>query len=268
MKSDHVRTSRTSWRLITMCCCISAAIITGCGEISGDGTTAGVGTGGTGTVVASIAGTVADGYLVNATVYLDKNVNYQLDPGEPSTASGENGAYRLDVDPADVGRHPIVALVIKDVTIDKDTNLAVTNSYVLSMPKDQVSGTAGNNFISPISSQLRELMESGRYATLQHAADDLRTKMGLPVGTDMTANYIAANHTALHYIAQNMATLMGNQMGLVLATNGTVITVDVNRYRTMMGMIFSNMTTVSAPDNQIEMTHLHNTMTTTLSNMH
>jgi len=176
--------------------------------------------------------------------------------------------YTLDIDPADLGKHPLVALVIKDITIDRDTNLTVTNSYVLSMPKGNVSVAASSNFISPISSQLRELMESGRYTTVQHAADDLRTKMGLPAGTDMTANYIAANHTAMHYAAQNMATLMGNQMGLVLGTNGSTITVDVNRYRTMMGNIFSNMSTVSAPDNHIEMSHLHDTMTTMLSNMH
>jgi len=266
MKTSCLQKNWSAWRLIATCL-ISAAIITGCGSVAGD-ISAGVGTGGTGTVVASIAGTVADGYLVNATVFLDKNGNYQLDAGEPSTKSGENGAYKLDVDPADVGKHPLVALVIKDVTIDKDTNQAVTNSYVLSMPKDHVSGTANTNFISPISSQLRELMETGRYTTVQQAADDLRTQMGLPAGMDMTANYIAVNHTDMHYTAQNMATLMGNQMEHVMGMNGSSITVDVNRYRAMMETIYSNMSTVSAENNHTEMSHLSNTITTMLSNMH
>ena len=263
MKSSYLQKNWSAWRLIAMFL-ISAALIAGCGS---GGELAGVGSGGTGTVVASIAGTVADGYLVNATVFLDKNGSYQLDAGEPSTTTDANGAYKLNVDSADAGKYPIVALVIKGVTIDRDTNQAVTNSYLLSMPKDNVSGTVSNNFISPISSQLREMMETGKYTTVQQAANALNIKMGLPAGTDMMANYIAANQTAMHYAAQNMATLMGNQMGYVLGTNGSTITVDVNRYRTMMGTIFINMSTITAANNQTDMLSLNNTMTTMWSNM-
>jgi len=265
MKSSYLQENWSAWRLIATCF-ISVAIITGCGSVAGD-ISAGVGTGGTGSAVASLAGTVADGYLVNATVFLDKNGNYQLEAGEPSAATDANGAYKLDVDPADVGKCPIVALVIKGVTIDKDTNQAVINSYVLSMSKDNVSDSVSNNFISPLSSQLREMMETGKYTTLQQAADALRTELGLPVGTDMSANYIAANHTAMHYAAQNIATLMGNQMGQVLGTNSTTITVDVNRYRVMMGTIFTNMPIIRAANNQTDMSNLNNTMTTMLSTM-
>ena len=122
------------------------AITAGCGT-SGDSTTiAGVGTGGTGTV----SGKVADGYLVNASVFLDKNSNYQMDAGEPSTTTDANGSYTLMVDPADVGRYPIAAMAIKGQTIDKDANQTVPNSYMLSMPASAVSGTVSSNFISPM----------------------------------------------------------------------------------------------------------------------
>ena len=262
MKSGNLLKHWSSWRSVGMCL-IGAAIITGCGQSAGDGIIAGVGTGGTG----SITGKVADGYLTNVTVFLDKNGNYQLDAGEPTTTTDANGAYKLNVDPADVGKYPVVALVIKGVAIDRDTNQAVTNSYLLSMPKDNVSGTVSNNFISPISSQLREMMETGKYTTMQQAADALSIRMGLPTGTDITGDYIAANNTAMHTSAQNMATLMGNQMGLVLGTNGSTTTVDVNRYRSMMGTIFSNMSTVMGANNQTGMSTLNNTMTTMLSNM-
>jgi hypothetical protein len=225
------------------------AITSGCGTTGDSSTIAGVGTGGTGTV----SGKVADGYLVNATVFLDRNGNYQLDADEPSTTSVANGDFKLSVGPADVGKYPIVAHVIKGVSIDKDTNLAVANSYVLSMPKDNVSGAGSNNFISPISSQVREMMETGNYTTMQQAADALRTKMGLPAGTDMMADYIAANNAAMHIAAQNMSTLMGNQMGQIMGLNGSTITVDVNRYRSMMGTIFSNMTTVMGSNTQTGM---------------
>jgi hypothetical protein len=237
------------------------AITAGCGTTGDSSTIAGVGTGGTGTV----SGKVADGYLVNATVFLDKNGNYQLDAGEPSTTTDANGDYKLNVDPADVGKYPIVAHVIKGVSIDKDTNLAVANSYVLSMPKDNVSGAGSNNFISPITSLVREMMETGKYASLQQAMDALSAKMGLPPGTNMTVDYIAANNTTMHTAAQNMATLMGNQMGQVLGTNGSTITVDVNRYRSMMGIIFTNMSVVMSANTQTEMSNLSNSMSSMLS---
>jgi len=264
MKTGYLQKNRSAWRLLAAITIISAAIIAGCGG-GGDTTSAGVGTGGTGSLAKTISGSVADGYLVNATVFLDRDGNYRLDAGEPVTTTDASGAYRLTVDPADVGRYPVVALARKDVTIDKDTSQTIAGSYLLSMPKDSVSDTAGSNFISPVSAQLREMMETGKYATVQQAADALRTRMGLPAGTAMTADYIAANNTAVHYAARNMATLMGNQMDQVLVTSGSTITVDVNRYRTMMGMIFSNMSTICSPDNQTGMSTLSSTMTTMLS---
>ena len=251
-----------SWCRLIVVSIISVASITGCGDIS---TTAGVGSGGTGTVV--VAGLVADGYLVNASVFLDKNNNYQLDAGEPNTTTDVNGGYKLNLDPADVGKYPIVALVIKGVTIDKDTNQPVANSYLLSMPKNTVSGSASNNFISPATSQLREMMETGLYATVQQAMDALRTKMGLMLGTDVMSDYIATGNTTMHTGAQNMATLMGNQMGQVFLTSGSTTIVDVNRYRAMMGMIFSNMSTPMGTSTQTTMSTLNNNIMTMMSTM-
>ena len=60
---------------------VVAGIISGCS-----------GSGSTGTSTTSVTGKVADGYLVNATVFLDKNSNYQLDQGEPFTTTDQNGA--------------------------------------------------------------------------------------------------------------------------------------------------------------------------------
>ena len=231
--------------------------------IAGCGPSAGVGTGGTG----SILGYVADGYLVNATVFLDKNGNYQWDAGEPSTTTDTNGAYKLNVDSADIGKYPIVALAIKGVTIDKDTNQTVANSYVLSMPKEGVSGTISNNFISPITSQLREMLETGLYANMQHATDTLRTKMALPAGTDMMSDFVATSNNAMHAIAQNMANLMGSQMVNVISSSGSSTSVDVNRYRTMMGTIFSNMSSVKGGNAQTAVAAVGKTMTAVLTSM-
>ena len=231
------------------------------------GIIAGCGSSGTNTPTTSISGKVADGYLVGATVFLDKNGNYQLDSGEASATTDLNGGYTLMVDPADVGKYPIVAIAIKGVTIDKDTGTAVQYSYVLSMPASATSGMVNSNFISPMSSQLREMMETGKYVTMQQAMSDLGAKIGMPAGTDMLTDYMAANNATMHIAAQNMASLMGSQMPQVLGTSGSTTTVDVNRYRGMMGTIFSNISSVKGPNAQSGMSNLMGTMTNSLSNM-
>jgi hypothetical protein len=263
MKTHYLLKFKHSWRLISVCL-LSASLITGCGS-GGLDTNAGVGSGGTGVLAKAVTGTVADGYLVNTTVFLDKNGNYQLDAGEPSAVTDANGAYTLKIDPTDVSKYPIVALAIKGITLDKDTNQAIANSYVLSLPKDSVTGTV-SNFISPMSSQIRELMETGAYASLQQASDALSSKLGLPAGTDMMGDYIQANNTSIHTAAQNMSTLMGNQMVQIMGMNGSNITVDVNRYRGMMGLMFNNMSSSWWQSSQSGMGTFSSTMTTMLSN--
>jgi hypothetical protein len=251
-------------QMLTVLTIISAGIIAGCGSSNtSPSTTSAVPS------TTSISGKVADGYLVGATVFLDKNNNYQLDSGEPQAASDQNGAYTLTVDPADVGKYPIVAIATKGVTIDKDTGTTVTGSYILSLPATAISGTVSSNFISPMSSLLREMMETGKYDSIQQAMSELGTKLGMPMGTNMLGDYVASNDSSMHGAARNMAGLMGSQMGQVLGANGSNTTVDVDRYRGMMGSIFSNMSTVrgAGSNAQTGMSNLMNTMTTVLSNM-
>lgn len=244
---------------------ISVGIIGGCGSSTGNNPTT------------SISGKVADGYLVGATVFLDKNNNYQLDVDEPHTTTDSTGAYTLNINPADVGKYPIVALAIKDTTVDMDTRLPIQKSYVLSMHAVSVNSSAPgivagsvSNFISPMSSQLREMMETGKYATMQKAKEDLQVKLGMPAGTDMLADYMAvnsANNTTMHTAAQNMASLMGGQMAQVFVPNGLGTSVDVNRYRGMMGTIFSNISSIKGANAQPAMANLMNSMTSALGTM-
>ena len=191
---------------------------------------------------AAIVGKVADGYLEKATVFLDKNSNYRLDADEPSAITAADGSYTLTVDPADVGQYPIVALAIEGVTYDRadvSATTPITHSYLLSLPKESVSGTVSSNFISPMSTQIREMMETG--ATMPQAMEELRQNLRLPADTNLMGDYVAgpSQNAPMHTAAQNMATLMGGQMSQVF-TGGTT-SVDVNRYRGMMGAMFSNI---------------------------
>lgn len=231
------------------------------------GMLAGCGGGSSTTDTAKVAGKVADGYLQNATVFMDINGNYRLDAGEPSAQTDANGAYALTVDPADVGKYPIVALAVKDVTIDMDSpNEKIAYSYLLSLPKESVSGTVSSNFISPLTTQVREMLETHNY-TMEEAMTQLRERLHLDGTANVMGDYIAGQNQTMHTTAQNMSTIMGGQMGQVFTTSGTTPTVDVNRYRGMMGAMFSNMSSVRAANTEADMTGLMSQMTSTLGTM-
>lgn len=239
---------------------LCAALLAGCGSDSTTGSTggtAGVGVGGTGggtggstgIIRYAMAGSVADGYLVNAVVFLDKNGNYELDPDEPYSITDDRGAYTLEVDPADVGNYPIVAMAIRNITIDLDNGQPVVNSYVLSMPKESVHGVA-SNFISPISSQLRALMETGRYISIHEAAAALREQMGLPANANLLTDYVATGDHTVHKAARNIATVMGGQSSQVVTSEGTLLSVDATRYQCMMAAINNNASAVAGGNAQ------------------
>jgi hypothetical protein len=227
-------------QILTIAAVVTVGLIAGCGG------------GGSSTPASStaVSGKVADGYLVGATVFLDKNGNYQMDAGEPSTTTDANGAYTLNVDPADMGKYPIVAMAIKGQTIDKDTNQTVSNSYMLSMPASAVSGTVGSNFISPMSTLIREKMAANPGMSLNDAMVQLRNQMNMPAGADMMSDFVAGSQTGMnasqsqtmHTTAQQMAVLMSGQAPLVM--NGTGA--NLNRYRSMMATINSNMSAIAA----------------------
>jgi len=235
---------------------VIAGMVAGCGSSST-----------TPSATTSIAGKVADGYLEKATVFLDKNGNYRLDSGEPSAVTDANGSYTLTVDPADVGDFPIVAMAIRGITIDRDNPAGpIASSYLLSIPKESVSGTVSSNFITPFSTQIREMMETGNYTDMQQAMEELRASLGMPAGTNMLGDYIAGQNQTMHTAAQNMATLMGGQMSQLYGTTGTT-DIDVNRYRGMMGTIFSNISSIKGSDAQASMTDLMGSMTATLGDI-
>src|SRR5450631_203257 len=226
--------------LVTIAALLTVGIIAGCG---GGGSSTPAST-------TAVSGKVADGYLIGATVFLDRNGNYQMDAGEPSTTTDANGAYTLNVDPADMGKYPILAMAIKGQTIDKDTNQTLPNSYMLSMPAAAMSGTVSSNFISPMSTLIREKMAANPGMTLTDAMTQLRNQMNLPAGADMMSDFVAGSQTGMsaaqsqtmHTTAQQMAGLMSGQAPLVMNGSG----VNQNLYRSMMATINSNMSAIAA----------------------
>ena len=248
-------------RIIATAVIFYGGIIAGCGGGSGSAP------------AATVSGIVADGYLSGAEVFMDKNGNYQWDAGEPKTTTGAGGAYSMTVSAADAAKYPVMARVIAGTTVDEDTNVPVASGYVMSAPP----GAAG--FISPMSTLIREKMAANPGMTLTGAMTQLRNQMNLPTGIDMMADYVAGSksgssnmsqYLTMHTIARQMAGLMAGRATLVMSNTGAV---NMNRYRSMMGTINSNMPNIT--DNAVNglgmdssfMISIRNQMDTTIQNM-
>lgn len=256
------------WRLLGACL-VSAALLAGCGVgfgTEGSVTSAGVGSGGTGTFKASLTGAATDGYLINAIVFMDKNGNYQLDSGEPYAVTELNGISKLAVDTADIGTYPVVAVALRGITIDSSTMQPVVSNYVLSFPKESFSSSE-SNLISPLSSQLRELLETGKYVTVRQAMNALASHMGLPADIDLLAENIAADNPPLNAAAKSIAALMWMQTGQILTPGAATPAVDVERYRTMMQLIADNMRIVSQVNSPENLINLNSNISVVLDNM-
>lgn len=217
-------------RIVQIAAVLAVGLIAGCG-----GSTA---------VTTPVSGVVADGYLNKAEVFLDMNNNYRWDAGEPKTTTGPGGAYTMMVPVADAAKYPVVARAIAGTTIDEDTGTTIAAGYVMSAP----AGAAG--FVSPMSSLIREKMAANPGMTLDSAMTQLRIQLNMPVGINMMGDYVAgsqggtaaAGYQAMRTTAQQMAGLAAGQVALVMDGSS----VNVNRYRSMMGMIDANMPSISS----------------------
>ncbi len=240
--------------------CAMTAVLTGCGS-SGD-TTATSAT--PAVTTASVSGYVADGYLRNAEIFLDKNGNFQWDEGEPKTTSGPGGYYALTgFDPA-LMQYPVVARAIPGTTIDEDNlNQPIANGYLLCAP----AGSTG--FVSPISTLVQEKMAANPGMTLVDATAQVRTELGLPERLNIMADYVAgsrpgqvdqATYQTLHTMAQQMVGLMASQSSQVMNGAG----VDVVRYRAMVNGMNANLAGIS--QNATTNAGMQSTFMTTMRN--
>ncbi|OOG50698.1 hypothetical protein B0E49_18415 [Polaromonas sp. C04] len=140
-------------------------------------TVAGCGGGGGGTSVSpptaaktSVPVTVIDGAIENATVCLDKNLNGICDSGEPSGKTDADGKVTLQIDSADAGKYPVLAIVGTDAE-DFDTG-PVLVPFTLKAPADKPA------VISPLTTLVQAYVEASG-GTSTAAADAIKDKLGL-----------------------------------------------------------------------------------------
>jgi hypothetical protein len=173
------------------------------------------GTGGSGAT--TLSGTVADGYLREARVFLDRNTNRLYDNGEPTTMSVEGGAFTLEVNPGEGDLYPVVVQVIAGQTVDEDTGLTVAEDYLLEAPKGRWA------FISPLTRMVKLVREKNPSFTELQAVLKVRSELGVDDnvslfedylahgtgGPNATNSQLAAEYSRAHKAARVVAALMG-----------------------------------------------------------
>ncbi|MFA0525416.1 hypothetical protein AB4517_17725 [Vibrio sp. 10N.222.52.C3] len=118
--------------------------------------------------------TAIDGYLRDATIWLDLNKNYVLDSGEPTATSGEGGVAELDVSGINnPSQYPVVVQAIAGQTIDEDQG-PVTKSYVMSAP-------AGETAVTPLSTLVHNTLEQDSSLSIEDATQQVATQLGIDV---------------------------------------------------------------------------------------
>lgn len=184
----------------------TAVLLTGCG---GGGSSSGSSEDPAGSV--TISGRAADGYLSQATVCMDLNMNSQCDSGEPMATTGAGGRFQLELAAGD----PITQLVVETIanlTVDEDTGQPIPKAFTLKAPVDE---SKDEQFVSPITTMVADEIAKGGNTSLSKAKESVAQRLN--TSFDVMDDFIAAkegsdpstkqNAERLHRVAQVTARL-------------------------------------------------------------
>lgn len=211
------------------------ALLTACEGGGGGGGSSSVSSAPAGTAettASTLSGTVADGYLTGARVFLDRNGNRVYDSGEPMAISTAGGAFTLSINPGEGTKYPVVVEVIGGQTIDEDDGQPVTDSYLLEAPPGRWQ------FVSPLTTLVHLEMQKNPTMTLQGAELKVKQKLlGVIDELSLFDDYIALKADSLmsgkakrtHEAAQVVASLMGTLRSDITSNLGGEISADDQR---------------------------------------
>ena len=113
-------------------------------------------------------GTLIDGYLAGATVYIDANNNGKFDPGEPMTKTDGQGDFKF------------ISLVTGPIRAFGGTNIDTGLANTL-----EFSAPSGSTVVTPLTTLIQELVDVGKTAAEAEAA--VEQAFGLDsLGLDLT----------------------------------------------------------------------------------
>lgn len=181
----------------------------------------------------TVEGKVIDGYISGATVFLDLNFNSKLDAGEPSTVTGEAGAFALTVtdEQAECSQYVPTVTHVPVGAIDSDyPNQPITEAYTMVSPPSFAMSTDEDLLnLTPLTSVVWTSVEKELYgnsevqmaaltcesiiedqATRETIADrleeqEIRTAQRYNITIDeMYGDYVAKAQTEVHTLAQSI----------------------------------------------------------------
>ncbi len=172
------------------------------------------------TTTSAISGVVADGYLKNATVCLDINLNKQCDANEPQAVTGDDGSYTLTVTPGDESKYPVLSIITADTT-DADDPTRILEPYVMSAPPGHPE------FVSPLTTMIQTEIETNPGLSVAAAENAVKDKLGYGATSSVSLfkDYVAAKADAsdsnktdyerIHKIAQITARTLEANHGAI-----------------------------------------------------
>lgn len=205
---------------------ISALVVSACGLGSN------LATSGSTSASVPISGTVADGYVSGARVFLDKNANGVFDIDEPSVLTDGSGKFLLTgTSTKDLATYRLIAIVPNTAT-DADVGGAVPNAYYLTFPK----GGPNPPFVSPLST-LVDMKMNVSGLSLDEAFAGVINDLGvqMPAGTAavdvLDADFVAISGvwgggaTQVAQKIKRISRVMVNGLGRALDTARTTMNV-------------------------------------------
>lgn len=158
----------------------------------------------------TLEGQAADGYLVGARVFLDRNMNRRPDPGEPLVETGAEGRFSLVVPQGDEKIYPLVVQVDAGRTVDEDTGRPVAKDFILEAPIGR------HSFVSPLTTLVKREMDKNPSWSLEEAEVRVRTALDIQ-NTSLFSDYLqqpaspaqAKESAEVHKRAVIVAGLMG-----------------------------------------------------------
>lgn len=186
----------------------SAALLAACGG-SSSGSSSSPRTGQT-----SVSGSVVDGYVANADVCYDLNINSVCDAGEPSAKSGADGGYTFDA--TTTGGY-----ILATGGTNRDTDLP--NTLTMRAPATLATGEDNAVQITPITTLVTSIAGSNASAAdVTATLNKIQTKLDLPAGFDpLTQDPIEVANASSSSSAQKDAALDAFKRGVQIANIAT-----------------------------------------------
>ena len=239
------------FRVLTMAAAVTVAL-SACSTTDDEATT-------------TLSGVVADGYLQNATVCLDLNLNKACDADEPQATTGSDGSYSFDADEAASQAFPVISVITAE-TKDADDLTRVLEPYVMSAPAGKPE------FISPMTTMIQTELESNPGMDVDAAETAVKTNLGYSATSTVSLfkDYVAAKKTdstesaedkaeyeRIHRIAQVTArTLEANHKRIEDAATEAGLDKDAllnELVRLVVKDVIANLSTITAEVDKVEL---------------